>query len=86
MDTGLPSLINWETQPSTSARMKISLASWIVSIETDPRVEGGSLPGTIFGLTPADQGPLIANQGSFLEVFDLQDCFPISPVFRQTQK
>ena len=38
-------------QPSTidgyrSAKMKISLASWIAYIETDPRVEEVSLPGT----------------------------------------
>ena len=46
MATGPPLLINWEIQPSTSAKMKISLASWIVSIETDPRLEGVSLPGT----------------------------------------
>ena len=46
MDTGPPLLINWEIQPSTSAKMKISLISWIVSIETDPKVEGVSLPGT----------------------------------------
>ena len=35
-----------EIQPSISAKMKISLVSWIVSIETDPRVEGVSLPRT----------------------------------------
>ena len=46
MDTGPPLLINWEIQPSASAKMKISLTSWIVSIETDPRVEGVSLLGT----------------------------------------
>ena len=46
MATGQPLLINWEIQLSTSAKMKISLVSWIVSIETDPRVEGVSLPGT----------------------------------------
>ena len=46
MVTGQPLLINWETRPSTSARMKISLVSWIVSIETDPKAGGVSPPGT----------------------------------------
>ena len=32
-----PLLINWEVDPSTSARTKISLVSWIVSTETDPK-------------------------------------------------
>ena len=42
MVTDRPLLMNWEVQPSTSAKMKISLVSWIASIETDPRVEGVS--------------------------------------------
>ena len=33
MVTGQPSLINWEIRPSISAKMKISLDSWIVSID-----------------------------------------------------
>ena len=40
MVTGQPLLINWETRPSISTRMKISLVSWIVSIETDPKARG----------------------------------------------
>ena len=35
MVTGQPLLINWEIHPSTSARTKISLISWIVSTDTD---------------------------------------------------
>ena len=31
MDTGLPLLTNWEIHPLMSAKMKISLVSWIVS-------------------------------------------------------
>ena len=46
MVTAQPLLINWETHPSTSARMKISLVSWIVSIEIDPKAGGVSPPGT----------------------------------------
>ena len=46
MVTGQPLLINWETHPLTSARTKISLVSWIVSTETDPKVGGESPPGT----------------------------------------
>ena len=46
MATGQPLLINWENHPSISARMKISLVSWIVSIETDPKAGGESPPGT----------------------------------------
>ena len=33
MVTGLPLLINWEIHPLTSAKMKISLVSWIVSTD-----------------------------------------------------
>ena len=46
MVTGQPLLINWEIHPSTSARTKISLVSWIVSIETNPKAGGESPPGT----------------------------------------
>ena len=46
MVTDRPLLINWEVQPSVSAKMKISLVSWRVSIETDPRAEGVSRLGT----------------------------------------
>ena len=46
MITGRPLLTNWEIHPLTSAKMKISLVSWIVSIETDPKVGGEFLPGT----------------------------------------
>ena len=46
MVTGQPLLINWETHPSTLARTKISLVSWTVSIETDPKAGGASPPGT----------------------------------------
>ena len=37
MVTGQPLLIHWEIHPSISVRMKISLVSWIVSTETDPK-------------------------------------------------
>ena len=43
MDTGQPLLINWEIHPSMSAKIKISLVSWIVSTVTDPR-DGGESP------------------------------------------
>ena len=43
MATGLPLLISWETHPLISARMKISLVSWIVSTETGPKV-GREIP------------------------------------------
>ena len=46
MVTGQPLLIVWEICPSMSARMKISLVSWIVSTETDPKAGGESPPGT----------------------------------------
>ena len=46
MVTVQPLLINWEIPPSTSARTKISLVSWIVSTETDPKAGGASPPGT----------------------------------------
>ena len=39
-------ITNQVDTPCKAAKMKISLASWIVSIETDLRVEGVSLPGT----------------------------------------
>ena len=57
MVTGLPLLINWEIQPSTSAKMKILLASWIASIETDPRAEGVSFPGTYLVLHQLTKAP-----------------------------
>ena len=37
---------NWEIYPSTSARTEISLVSWIVSTETDPKAGGAYPPGT----------------------------------------
>ena len=46
MVTVQPLLINWEIHPSTSARTKISLVSWIVSTETDPKAGGAYPPGT----------------------------------------
>ena len=46
MVTGQPLLIQWEICPSISVRMKISLVSWIVSTETDPKAGGESPPGT----------------------------------------
>ena len=39
-----------------SAKMRISLISWIVSTETDPKVGGAFPPGTSPGVTPADKG------------------------------
>ena len=46
MVTGQPLLTNWGIHPSISARMKTSLVSWIVSIETGPKVGGEFPPGT----------------------------------------
>ena len=46
MVTGLPLLINWEIHPLASAKMKISLVSWIVSTETDPKAREEFPPGT----------------------------------------
>ena len=46
MVTGQPLLIVWEICPSMSVRMKISLVSWIVSTETDPKAGVESPPGT----------------------------------------
>ena len=46
MVTGQTLLIDWEIRPSISVRMKISLVSWIVSTETDPKAGRESLPGT----------------------------------------
>ena len=40
MATDQPLLTNWATPPLMSAKMKISLVSWTVSIETDPRAGG----------------------------------------------
>ena len=40
-----------------SAMMKISLISWIVSTETDPREEGHLLLEPFSGSTPADKVP-----------------------------
>ena len=44
--TDQPLLTNWATPPLMSAKMRISLVSWTVSIETDPRAGGASPPGT----------------------------------------
>ena len=44
--TDQPWQINWEVCPLNSAKVKISLHSWIVSIETDLRVREASPPGT----------------------------------------
>ena len=55
MATGLPLLINWEIQSSTSAKMKISPVSWTVSTETDPRAEGVSPPGTYLWFCTSSQ-------------------------------
>ena len=46
MVTVQPLLINWEIHPSTSARTKISLVSWIASTETNPKAGGAYPPGT----------------------------------------
>ena len=46
MVTDQPLLRNWATPPLMSAKMRISLISRIVSIETDPRAGGESPPGT----------------------------------------
>ena len=46
MVTGQPLLIDWEIRPSISVRMIISLVSWIVSTETDPKARRESPPET----------------------------------------
>ena len=46
MATDPPLLTNWTIPPLMSAKMRISLVSWIVSIETDLRAGGASPPGT----------------------------------------
>ena len=43
--------------PLMSAKMKISLISWIVSTETDPREEGHPLLEPFPGSTPANKAP-----------------------------
>ena len=44
---------NWGTRPLMSAKMRISLVSWIVSTETDPRIGGASPFGTFEPLKEA---------------------------------
>ena len=57
MVTGQTLLIDWEIRPSISVRMKISLVSWIVSTETDPKAGRESPPGTSpWFFAPADKG------------------------------
>ena len=46
MVTVQPLLIDWEIRPSISVRMKMSLVSWIVSTETDPKAGRESPTGT----------------------------------------
>ena len=58
MATDQPLLTNWAIQPLMSAKMRISLVSWIVSIETDPRAGGAFPPGPFPGIAPADKGSL----------------------------
>ena len=53
-----PAIVNnWEIRPLMSAKMNISLISWIVSTETDPREEGHPLLEPFPGSTPADKAP-----------------------------
>ena len=57
MVTGQPLLIDWEIRPSISVRIIISLVSWIVSTETDPKARRESPPGTSpWFFAPADKG------------------------------
>ena len=46
MATDQPLLTSWAHPPLMSAKMRISLASWVVSIETDPKAGEASPPGT----------------------------------------
>ena len=55
MVTGQPLLIDWEIHPSISVRMKISLVSWIVSTETDPKAGRESWNLSLV-FAPADKG------------------------------
>ena len=74
MVTGQPLLINWGIHPSISARRKISLLSWIVSTETDPKT-GGKYPlGTSPWFCTSRQRLLVSQlKRPFFEAFDLQD-------------
>ena len=69
-----PLLTSWATPPLMSAKIRISLVSLIVSIETDPKAGGASPPGTLVlhQLTKAPFEPL--KEGSLKH--DFQDCFP----------
>ena len=51
MDTGQQLLTNWETPPLISAKLKISLVSWIISTD-NPLME--HLPG----VAPTDKGSI----------------------------
>ena len=53
-----PLLTNWEIHPLMSAKMRISLVSWIASTETDKGSEGHPLLKPFPGTTPADKGSL----------------------------
>ena len=48
---------NWEICPLMSAKMRISLISWIVSTETEPRVERASLSGTFHWCCTSTKAP-----------------------------
>ena len=58
MATGQPLQANWEIRPLMSAKMRISLVSWIDSKETDPRVRGASPLEVLPQLTKAPFEPL----------------------------
>ena len=75
MATDQPLLTNWAIPPLMSARMKISLVSWTVSIETDPRAGGASSLEPFSGASPADKGSLWTPKRGLLKTSDLQDCF-----------
>ena len=67
--TGQPLLINWETHPLTSAKMKVYLVSWIVSTETDPKAAGKSPPGSSRSEIQAWQNRKIRHQSYWSKVF-----------------
>ena len=79
MVTGQTLLIDWEIRPSISVRMKISLVSWIVSTETDPKAGREFPPGTSPWLLHQLTRVILNQLRGLLEAFDLQDSFSSWP-------
>ena len=79
MVTGQTLLIDWEIRPSISVRMKISLVSWIVSTETDPKAGREFPPGTSPWLLHQLTRVILNQLRGLLEAFNLQDSFSSWP-------